>query len=79
MAVALQYSTDRGANWTTMSTYTHPTTAGVHVKHVQVGGLFSTVQNSIRFRLYGTDAATWGLFDWSIKAPVIVQKTRDNV
>lgn len=78
MAVTLQYSTDRGSTWTTIAQYTHPTTAGVHPKHVKLGGLFRTTQHTIRFRLEGTDAANWGLYDWRIVAPVTIPKDRDN-
>ena len=79
MAVTLQYSTDRGSNWTTISTYTHPTAAGVHLLHVELGGLLDSMPETVRFRLAGTDAASWGLYDWKIEAPVTVKQERDLV
>ena len=79
MAIVLQYSTDRGSSWTAMTEYVHPTVAGVYPKHVKLGGKFKTTDHTIRFRLYGTDAASWGLFDWALVAPVTVRKDRDNV
>jgi hypothetical protein len=81
MAVVLQYSTDRGANWTAFAStdYTHPTTAGVYPIHIKLGGLFKTSQHTVRFRLYGTDAANWGLYQWALEAPDTIKKDRENV
>jgi hypothetical protein len=79
MAIALQYSTDRGSNWTTLSTYTHPTSAGVYPIPIRIGGLFKTHQHTISFRLYGTDAANWGLYDWKVYAPVRVMNDGKTV
>ena len=77
MAVSLQYSTDRGSNWTTISTYTHPTSAGVHTERVEIGMIFAPTDTSVRFRLYGTDAANWGLFDWKLEAPVTAKQEQN--
>lgn len=79
MAVTLEYSTNRGSSWTALTEYTHPTTTGVHHKHVSIGGIIPTTATSVRFRLTGTDAANWGLFNWKVKTPVIVEKERDLV
>lgn len=79
MAITLEYSTDRGSTWTTLAEYTHPTSVGVHPKHVKLGALLKTTQHTVRFRLTGTDAANWGLFDWALMAPDTVMKDRDNV
>lgn len=76
MAVTLEYSTDRGANWTQLSKYTHPTAAGVTSVTIAVGGI-RLGDGTVRFRLTGTDAAKWGLYDWKLQAPVSVKKTRD--
>lgn len=76
MAVTLEYSTDRGANWTPLSEYEHPTSAGVYPKHVTLGGL-RLGDGTVRFRLTGTDAANWGLFDWKLEAPVTPKQERD--
>ena len=78
MAVILQYSTDRGTNWSTLSSYTHPTTAGISHLHIPIGGL-RLGDGTVRFRLSGTDAANWGLYDWKIEAPVTPKKERDTV
>ena len=78
MAVVLQYSTNRGSTWTTLSSYTHPTTAGVSHQRIRLGGL-RLGDGVVRFRLSGTDAANWGLYDWKIEAPVTPKKESDQV
>ena len=78
MAVTLQYSTDRGSNWTTLTEYTHPTSAGVYHKEIRLGGIVKPETDTIRFRLQGTDAANWGLYDWRLEGPMVYQE-RDNV
>ena len=60
MAVTLEYSVDRGANWLPLSAYTHPTTAGVHQKRIDLSPKLQ-IKKHVRFRLTGTDAADWGL------------------
>lgn len=79
MAITLEYSLDRGSTWTQLTEYVHPTSAGVHLKHVKVGSIFETTDNTVRFRLTGTDAANWGLMGWAFKTPTTVPKDRDNV
>ena len=76
MAIVLQYSADRGSSWTTLDGYTHPTSAGVTSVRVPIGGL-RLGDGTVRFRLTGTDAANWGLYDWRIEAPVTVKQERD--
>ena len=76
MAVTLQYSIDRGVNWTTISTYTHPTTAGVHHTRIALSPLVDR-DKPFRWRLTGTDAADWGLREVVVKAPVVIRQERD--
>ncbi len=78
MAVVLEYSTDRGSSWTTLTGYTHPTDVGIHPIPVEIGGIFETTDVPIRFRIFGSDAANWGLFDWVVKAPTTIKRDRLN-
>ena len=75
MAVTLEYSTDRGSTWTALSRYTHPTTAGISHERIPIASLVR-LGKPLRFRLTGTDAASWGLYDWKLEAPVTPKKER---